>query len=88
MQPQTKPQRSSQPPFPLAMSEAGETVRIATVRRGRILREKLHGLGIQVGDVVEVVQRRENGAVLIAKDENRYALGGGMAHKIHVVKEI
>ena len=80
--------KQTRPPFPLAMAGDGETVRIVAVRRGRNLREKLFGMGIQVDDVVRVVQRRENGAVVISKDKNRYALGGGMALKIDVVKEI
>ncbi|GAU09717.1 hypothetical protein DPF_2448 [Desulfoplanes formicivorans] len=44
-------------------------------------------MGIQLEDVVQVVQSRPNGAVLIAKGENRLMLGGGMAQKIFVIKE-
>jgi ferrous iron transport protein A len=40
-----------------------------------------------VDDVVKVVHRQEQGAVVISKENNRYALGGGMALKINVVKE-
>ena len=75
------------PPFPLAMAEEGETVRIASVRRGRNINERLTSMGIQVDDVVEVVKRQEKGAVLISKENSRYALGGGMALKIFVIKE-
>lgn len=76
-----------QPPFPLSLADEGEAVRIVTIGRGRNIRERLLGMGIQVDDVVAVVQRRKKGAVLICKDENRYALRGGMAIKIHVIKE-
>ena len=82
-----KEQKSSQPSFPLAMAGQGETVRIVSVRRGRNLQERLLSMGIQVDDVIEVVHRRNKGAVLISKENNRYALGGGMALKIHVIKE-
>jgi len=44
-------------------------------------------MGIQVDDVVMVVQRREQGTVVISKANTRYALGGGMALKIFVTKE-
>jgi Fe2+ transport system protein FeoA len=44
-------------------------------------------MGIQVNDVFEVVQRHNKGAVLISREDHRYALGGGMALKIHVIKE-
>ena len=82
-----KEQKSSRPSFPLALAGEGETVRIVSVRRGRNLQERLLSMGIQVDDVIEVVHRRNKGAVLISKENNRYALGGGMALKIHVIKE-
>ncbi len=79
--------QSSQPSFPLAIAGEGETVRIVSVRRGRKIQERLLSMGIQVDDVIEVVQCQNNGAVLISKENNRYALGGGMALKINVIKE-
>ena len=80
-------QKSSQPSFPLAMAQDGETVRIVSVRRGRNIQERLLSMGIQVDDVIEVVRCQNRGAVLISRENNRYALGGGMALKIHVIKE-
>lgn len=82
-----KKEKSPQISFPLAMAGDGETVRIVSVFRGRKIREKLQGMGIQIDDVIKVVQRRDKGAVLISKENNRYALGGGMALKIDVIKE-
>ena len=76
-----------QPSFPLAVSGEGERVRIVSVRRGRKLHEKLLAIGIQVDDVVEVVKRQNQGAVVISKENRRFALGGGMALKINVIKE-
>ena len=82
-----KERKSFQSSFPLAMAGEGETVRIVSVRRGRKIQERLLSMGIQVDDVIEVMQRHNKGAVLISKENNRYALGGGMALKIHVIKE-
>jgi len=73
--------------FPLALSSAGETVRIVMIRGGGKMKERLLSIGLQVDDIVEIVQCREKGAVLVAKDDNRFMLGGGMAHKIYVSKE-
>lgn len=82
-----KGQKSSRSSFPLAMAGDGETVRIVSIHRGRKIQEKLRSMGIQVDDVIKVVQCRDKGAVLISKENNRYALGGGMALKINVIKE-
>lgn len=73
--------------FPLALAGAGETVRIVLIRSGANLKKRLLSMGLQVGDIVKIVQCREKGAVLIAKDGNRFMLGGGMAQKIFVTKE-
>ncbi len=81
--------RKTSPPaqsFPLAMAGEGEKVHIAAICGGRELQERLLGMGIKLADIIEVLQRREKGALLIAKDAGRYALGGGMAHKIYVTK--
>jgi Fe2+ transport system protein FeoA len=82
-----KGKKLARPSFPLAMVGEGERVRLVSVRRGRKLQERLLSIGIQVNDVVEVLQRHQKGAVLISKENNRYALGGGMALKINVIKE-
>lgn len=62
-------------------------MRIVAVHRGRNFQERLSAMGIQAGDVVQVIRRQDQGAVVIAKENSRYALGGGMAFKIHVSKE-
>jgi ferrous iron transport protein A len=82
-----KEQKLVPPSFPLAMAGEGETVRIVSIRRGRNIQERLLSMGIQVDDVIEIVKCQDKGAVLISKENNRYALGGGMALKIHVIKE-
>ena len=80
-------QQKSASSFPLALAGTGENVRIAMIRGGIGIKERLLSMGLQVDDVIAVVQCRRKGAVLVAKNENRFMLGGGMAHKIHVTKE-
>jgi ferrous iron transport protein A len=75
------------PSFSLAMAGEGETVRIISIRQGCWLRKRLMSMGIQVKDIIIVSQRLSNGAVLISKDNQRFAIGGGMALKIIVTKE-
>lgn len=43
-------------------------------------------MGINIEDKLLVVHKQVNGAVLIEKSGCRYGLGGGMAHKINVIK--
>jgi Fe2+ transport system protein FeoA len=74
-------------PFPLALADEGETVRVISVRRGHNIQERLLSMGIQVNDIVEVVRRQGHGSVLISKGNCRYAFGGGMALKIQVIRE-
>jgi ferrous iron transport protein A len=80
-------QKNKGPSFPIALASAGEHVGIVMVRGGGKIKERLLSIGLQVDDVIEIVQCRKMGAVLVAKDDNRFMLGGGMAQKIYVVKE-
>jgi len=41
-------------------------------------------MGLNVGDEIEIIQRRAGSTVVIAKGGIRYGLGGGMAQKILV----
>jgi ferrous iron transport protein A len=43
-------------------------------------------MGIHIGDEIKVIQKQNGGAMLIEKTGSRYALGGGMAHKINVTR--
>ncbi len=79
--------KNTEPSFPLFLSGSGEKVRIVLIRGGANLKKRLLSMGIQLEDIVEVVQSGNKGAVLIVKDENRFMLGGGMAQKIYVTKE-
>jgi Fe2+ transport system protein FeoA len=79
--------RPDTPSFPLSMTQPGERVRIVHISGGRNLHERLVGMGVNTGDVVEVKHRQEHGAVVICMNGNRLGLGGGMALKIFVEKE-
>jgi len=72
--------------FPLALAGEGEKVKIVWFRGGRMLQERLLSMGIHIGVELVVIQRQPGGALLIEKSGNRYALGGGMAHKINVIR--
>lgn len=74
------------PSFSLALAGEGEKVRIVSCRRCGVLRERLLSMGIHIDDEIIVVQKQNGGAVLIEKRGSRYALGGGMAHKINVTR--
>lgn len=69
--------------FPLTLAQDGEKVRLINVHGN--LRKKLASMSLRMGDEVEVVSNQGHGPILIMKQENRFALGGGMAHKIEVV---
>ena len=75
---------SSKSALPLAMASEGESLRIVSLKGGRGFHEKLVSMGLNVGDEIEIIQRRAGGTVVIAKEEIRYGLGGGMAQKILV----
>ena len=59
----------------------GRRFRLVGVQGGERLRRRLLALGLSVGDVVEVVHRR-NGGVVVARGGNRVALGNGVAQKV------
>ena len=75
---------SSKNALPLAMASEGESLRIVSLTGGRGFHEKLVSMGLNVGDEIEIVQRRAGGTLVIAKGGIRYGLGGGMAQKILV----
>ena len=71
--------------MPLSFAREGEKVRIAGCR-GKRLQERLLSMGIRIMEELELVCRHGHGAVIISQNGNRYGLGGGMAHKIFIVK--
>ena len=70
--------------FPLALAGEGEQVEVVAVRKCKKVHERLLSMGIGIGDALDVIKCQGQGAVLVAKGRNRYALGGGMARKIYV----
>lgn len=74
------------PSFPLVLAGEGEVVKIVQVHGGHLLQERLLGMGIGLDDNLLVVHKQTNGAVCIEKGGCRYVLGGGMAHKIKVMR--
>ncbi len=79
--------RSETPSFPLSLTQPGERVRIVHISGGKGLQERLLGMGINRGDVIQVKHRQKQGAVVVSMNSNRFGMGGGMAMKIFVVKE-
>jgi len=77
---------SQEPSFSLALAGEGEKVKIYCCRGGGLLRERLLSMGIHIDDEIKVVQKQNGGAMLIEKMGSRFALGGGMAHKICVIR--
>ena len=78
--------KNGTPTFPLSMAGEGEMVRVTLLPEGSKIQERLMSMGICINDEVTVVQKQHGGALMIEKNGARYALGGGMAHKIQVVK--
>ncbi len=79
------PDASASTPYPLAVAQEGEHVRIAVLRGGKGLEMRLTSLGLNVGSELRISQRQGNNLVVI-RGETRLALGAGMAHKIMVVR--
>ncbi len=77
-------QIAGRPGFPLRLAQEGERVRIVSLNGGRAFFERLTGMGLCIGEKVEVLQNRMNGKILIGYENTRLVLGCGMAHKIQV----
>ncbi len=72
--------------FPLALASEGEEVQIVFVRGGRKREERLMSMGLKIDDIVTVQITRPGGGKVILHRETRYAVDGGMAQRIFVVK--
>ncbi len=73
-------------PFPLAMAQEGERVKVFLLRGGKGLEMRLTSLGLNVGSVLTVSQRQGANLVMI-RNETRLALGAGMTQKIMVIRQ-
>lgn len=70
--------------FPLTFAGEGEHVEVVAMGKSNKIHERLLSMGIGIGDALDIIKCQGQGAVLVAKGQNRYALGGGMAQKIYV----
>lgn len=70
--------------FSLAMAGEGERVRITAFSGGRGMMSKMTELGLPIGSEVTVTQRQAGGPLVVACNDTRVALGGGMAHRVMV----
>ncbi|NWG32414.1 MAG: ferrous iron transport protein A [Rhodocyclaceae bacterium] len=69
--------------YPLMMADEGARVRIVGLRDGHGFARRLTEMGLNVGAVL-VVRQRQGGGLVVMRGATRFALGGGMAHKILV----
>ena len=69
--------------FPLPVAPLGCRLRIAALHGGAEVTRRLTELGLNVGCEI-TLQQREGGKFVVKRGETRFALGGGMAHKILV----
>ena len=69
--------------FPLMMADEGARVRVVALNGGAGLDRRMTEMGLNVGAEL-VVRQRQGGGLVVMRGETRFALGGGMAHKIMV----
>ena len=74
---------SQLPSLPLSMADEGLRVVIVALRGGAGLDRRVTEMGLNVGAEL-TVRQREGGGVVVMRGQTRFALGGGMAHKIIV----
>ena len=67
--------------LPLSETPVGKKVRLVEIDGGRQMVRRFLSLGLSLGSEVEVLHHRGRG-VVVAKQGNRVALGGGMAEKL------
>lgn len=65
------------------MADEGARVRVVALKGGAGLDRRMTEMGLNVGAEL-VVRQRQGGGLVVTRGETRFALGGGMAHKIMV----
>lgn len=68
---------------PLMMANEGARVRVVALTGGNGLDKRMTQMGINVGAELTVLLR-QGGGLVVQRGETRFALGGGMAHKVMV----
>ena len=69
--------------FPLMMADEGARVRVVALKGGAGLDRRMSEMGLHVGAEL-LVLLRQGGGLVVLRGDTRFALGGGMAHKIMV----
>ncbi len=69
--------------YPLMMADEGARVRVVGLMGGNGVERRMTEMGLNVGAEL-VVRQRQGGGLVVIRGETRFALGGGMAHKIMV----
>ncbi len=69
--------------FPLMMADEGAHVRVVALKGGSGLDRRMTEMGLNIGAEL-IVRQRQGGGLVVMRGETRFALGGGMAHKIMV----
>jgi len=69
---------------PLSKVQAGETVKLASIRAGRGLNSRLASMGLVSGVEITIISNSRPGPFVINVKNSRVMLGRGMAHKIMV----
>jgi len=64
----------------------GQTIKVIRIEAGQGVSARLNNMGIMPGEKLRVIKNSQ-GQIIIAKDNARFALGRGMAHKIFVEEE-
>jgi ferrous iron transport protein A len=65
------------------MADEGARVRVVGLAGGNGLERRMTEMGLNVGAEL-VVRQRQGGGLVVMRGATRFALGGGMAHKIMV----
>lgn len=65
------------------MAAEGDRVRVVALNGGDGLVRRMTEMGLNLGSEL-TVRQRQGGGVVVSRGETRFALGGGMAHKVMV----
>lgn len=65
------------------MAGEGVRLRVVALRGGGSMDRRMTEMGLNVGSEV-TVRQRQGGGLVVSRGETRYALGGGLAHKVMV----
>jgi len=64
----------------------GKTITVIRIEAGQSVNARLNNMGIMPGEKLRVI-KNSHGQIIIAKDNARFALGRGMAHKIFIEEQ-